>query len=141
MGIYDNEKQMWFGTEERMGWIECPLSGADVSPIGWNAEATMLNGGGFALNSWASHKRFAFGWGESATLGLASTIHSYADGSYGRGLLYFLDPMWYEVNVLPKHWADPSMALNAEAPTLIYDNEPTSTPTSSNTNGLPVQTA
>mgnify|MGYP003417739565 len=141
MGIYDNEKRMWFGTEERMGWIETPLSGADVSPAGWSADATMLNGGGFALNSWASHKRFSFGWGESATRQLASTLHSYADGSFGRGLLYFLDPMWYEINVLPKHWADPSMALNAEAPPLIYDVDPSSTPTSPNSNNLPVQTA
>ena len=43
--------RMWFGTEDKMQWIDCPLQGADVSPLGWSAEGTLLNGGGYATLS------------------------------------------------------------------------------------------
>ena len=33
--------KMWFGTEYKMQWIDCPLQGADVSPMGWSAEGTL----------------------------------------------------------------------------------------------------
>lgn len=128
---------MWFGTEHLMQWIETPQTGADSSPTGWSTDATMINGGGFAVNSWGSHKRYGYGWGDTASRELASLIHAYANGTYGRGLIYFLDPMYYETNVLPRHWADPSMALEDEAPPLIYDHQPTGSPVASGPNMLP----
>lgn len=128
---------MWFGTEQNMRWIETPDTGADSSPHGWSTDATMINGGGFALNSWASHKRYSYGWGDTASRELASVIHGFANGTYGRGLIYFLDPMFYETNLLPRHWADPSMALGDEAPPLLYDHEPTGSPVASGPNNLP----
>lgn len=139
--LFFNRDLMWFGTEERMGWIETPQTGADVSSVGFSASATNLQGGGYVRNSWDSHKVHGFSWGESAPLSLASLIQSYRDGSYGRGLIWFHDPMYYQVNILPKRVADPSMALNYEAAPLIRDLWPRSTPTATNVNQLPVQTA
>lgn len=138
--IFFNRDRMWFGTEERMGWIETPQTGAEVSPVGFGASATNLNGGGYVRNSWDSHKVHQFSWGEGASLPLASMLHAYRNGTYGRGLIYFHDPMYYGANILPRRWADPSMALNYEATPLIPDVWPRSTPTGDNSNDLPVNT-
>lgn len=141
MGDYYNRDQMWFGTEGNMGWIETPQTGADVSPTGFSVDTTNLLGGGYVRNSWGSHKVHNFSWGNSATPALASLIQSYRDGSYGRGLIWFHDPMYYQINILEARVADPSMALNYEAPPLIRDLWPRSTPTASNPNLLPALTA
>lgn len=141
MGDFFNREKMWFGTERKMGWIETPMTGADVSPIGFGTSTTGLNGFGYVRNSWDSHKNYQFGWGESADLGLASKIHAYRNGTYGRGLIYFHDPMYYGTNILPRRLADPSMAINHEAEPLIQGLWPRSTPTPNNTNDLPVETA
>lgn len=124
MGLFNNRENMWIGTRDeqtgasRMFWVETPNTGADVSHQGQSAEATLLNGGGYARESWDSHKRFQFSWGESASPRLASQIQGLRNGSYGRGLIYFVDPMQYGLNVLPSRWADPSMAINYEAPSI-----------------------
>lgn len=141
MSDFFNREQMWFGTEESMRWIETPQTGADVSPLGFGTSATSLNGGGYVRNSWDSHKVHNFSWGESASPSLASLIHAYRNGSYGRGLIYFHDPMYYQTNILPRRVADPSMAVNYEAAPLIRDLWPRATPTGANANNLPVQTA
>lgn len=140
--VFQNTDRMWFGTRERMQWIDTPNSGANVSPSGVLAEADLINGGAFVRNSVDSHKNYSFTWGDSADRRLASILRAYANGSYGRGLMYFLDPMYYETNLLPQRWADPSMSLDTEAPDLtggLY--LPTSAATSPNQNGLPVRSA
>lgn len=140
MAVFENPSTMWFGTERKMQWIEMPQTGADASPLGASATSTLINGGGWTRNSWASHKQYEFSWGDSATRELANTIHAYANGTYGRGLIYFIDPMFAEINILPKWWADPSMALNYEAPSLVRGVQPTSIATDANTNDYPVDT-
>lgn len=139
--VYDNIKQMWFGTREKMGWIELPQTGADVSPARRTSGETLIVGGAFQRNSFDAHKTYQFVWPDSSSRQLASTLQGYANGTYGRGLLYFLDPMYYETNLLPRRIADPSMALDYEAPSLVSGVLPRSTPTPANSNNLPVQTA
>lgn len=132
----------WFGTEEKMGWFTTPLQGADSSPSSWSVDGTLLNGGGWALNSWGSHKRYTYEWPQSSSPEVAQKMKSYRDGTYGRGLLYFLEPSIYRTNVLPAHWADPSMSIDSEAPSLVYGSKPLAVPTSSsNTLDLPVISA
>lgn len=141
MSLYNNPSRMWFGTEQKMVWIETPQTGADVSSLGMNAEETLLGGGGYARNSWDSHKVFQFSWGDSATLGMVSLLQAYRNGSYGRGFLYFHDPMHYATNLLPKRWADPSMAVNTEAEPLIPDVWPTALPVVATSNNYPINAA
>lgn len=138
MSLHNNPERMWFGTEQKMGWIETPNTGADVSSLGMTAEDNLLGGGGYVRNSWDSHKVFQFSWGESASPQMASLLQSYRNGSYGRGLLYFHDPMHYHTNLLPKRWADPSMAVNFEAEPLIPDVWPTAVPVTSTANNYPI---
>ncbi|AWY06379.1 hypothetical protein SEA_TANDEM_49 [Microbacterium phage Tandem] len=141
MGLYENVERMWFGTEQRMGWIETPQTGADVSSLGQSANAVLQNGGGTVRNSWDSHKVYQFSWGTGATPSMVSLLQAYRNGSYGRGLLYFHDPMFYATNLLPKRWADPSMAVNFEAEPLVPDANPTAVPVVSTANNYPVSAA
>lgn len=143
MDLYDNNRveRMWFGTEQKMGWIETPQTGADVSSVGSTSEAVGQNGGGVVRNSWDSHKVYQFSWGNSTTLSMVALLQAYRNGSYGRGLLYFHDPMFYGTNLLPKRWADPSMAVNFEGEPLIPDVWPTGIPVVSSSSNYPVVAA
>lgn len=133
---------LWFGTEERMGWFQTPLAGADVSPSGLSVDGTLINGGGYVYSSVGSHKRYTYEWSGSSAREVAQKMKSYADGSYGRGLIYFIDPLTYDTNVLPARLADPSMALGYEGGTLVYGIDPTEVPaTSATPMELPVTAA
>lgn len=125
-----------------MGWFSAPNSGADSSPTGWSADGTLLNGGGWALNSWDSHKRYTYEWPPSSSPETAQVMKSYRDGTYGRGLLYFIEPAVYKTNVLPARWASPQMAVGDEAPPLVPNTTPTGIVTSGAAlMGLPVTSA
>lgn len=132
----------WFGTEEKMQWFATPLQGADSSPTSWGVDGTLLNGGGYGFHAWGSHKRYTYEWPQSSSPETAQKMRSYRDGTYGRGLLYFIEPTIFEKNILPASWAAPSMAIDSEAATLVYNVEPSGTVTSgSAVNDLPVETA
>lgn len=138
----DTRRCFLFGTEERLIMFATPLKGADSSPSAWGVDGTLLNGGGYGFNSFGSHKRYSYEWPQSSSPETAQMMKSYRDGTYGRGLLYFLEPGIYKTNVLPAAWADPSMAINNEAPSLVYNVDPISIPTSGGANlGLPVVSA
>lgn len=138
----DRRKCFWFGTEERAGWFATPLQGADSSPSAWGVDGTLLNGGGYAFNSFGSHKRYTYEWPQSSSPETAQMMKSYRDGTYGRGLLYFLEPGIYRTNILPARWADPSMSLDNEAPSLVYGVDPIAVSTSGGgTLDIPVTSA
>lgn len=147
MSLFNNRENMWIGTRDeqtgasRMFWVETPHSGADVSHQGHSAEATLLNGGGYVRESWDSHKRFQFSWGESASPQLVGRIQALRNGSYGRGLIYFVDPMQYGLNVLPSRWADPSMAINYEAPGIAPNIDTTGVVATQTALDLPARSA
>lgn len=125
-----------------MRWMPTPNRGASTGGSGWAAEGTLLNGGGFQLNSFGSHRQYVFEWPGSSSARVAQTMKSFADGSFGRGLIYFLDPLIYKTNIFPAMWADPSMGVGQEGATLVYGIEPTALPTSGREkNELPVRSA
>lgn len=132
---------LWFGTRERAEWFPTPLSGADVSPDGWSADGTLLNGGGFALNSFGSHKTYSFEWKGTSARETAQKMQSFASGSYGRGLIYFQDPLTYKTNVLPAQWADPSLAEGYEGVSLVYGVEPIIEPQGRDRRNFPTRAA
>lgn len=132
----------WFGTEKRAQFIPTPNSGADESPSGWDSGGTLLNGGGFQLNSFGSHKEYVFEWPSSSSRQMAQLMRDYKNGSYGRGLIYFHDPLTFDTNVLPAMWADPSIGIGLEGSSLIYGLDPVSVPTTNrDINDLPVASA
>ena len=140
---YADRNRLWFGCSAgNMRWMPTPLSGAEMSPEGWETGGTLLNGGGYQQNSFGSHKTYTFEWPESSSREAASLMKAYADGTYGRGLIYFVDPLLYDQNILPAQWADPSMVLDYEGVSHVYGEVPTGTPTTNpKPNHLPVTSA
>lgn len=123
MPFFDPRK-MWFGTVDRMRWINAPLRGANMNPVGWRNGGALLNGGGFENYSFGTHKTYTFEWGGGSAVTMAQMMKSYRDGSFGRGPIYFLDPLTYNKNVLPARWAAPSMACGYEGASHVYSIEP-----------------
>lgn len=122
---YNNRDSFWFGTEQRMKWFRGPLKGGESNSEAWLSSGVLLNGGGWSFGSRGSHKNYRFEWGTATPIKYAQEMKSYFDGSYGRGLIYFIDPLIYEKNILPARWADPGMALDYEGGRLVYGVEPT----------------
>ena len=133
--------RMWFGTEGKMQWIDCPLQGADVSPMGWSAEGTLLNGGGYAKHSWASHRNYVFEWRQSSARRMAQIMHNYRDGVYGRGLIHFVDPLTMDFNILPKQWAYPALMAGEANNPFLRGTALSTVATPTNTFNLPIQGA
>ena len=111
--------KMWFGTRERMRWIDTPLSGADTSPQVRTAGGTLLNGGGWQKSSPGSHRTYNYSWRNSSTRQTAQIMQSYRDGDYGTGLIYFVDPLTYDTNILPKGVASPHLSTSGGYPSLV----------------------
>lgn len=136
-------KNFWLDVEGGWkGWIRTPNRGADSSPTGWAVDGTLLNGGGYALNSFGSHKRYTYAWPDSSPRQEAQFMKSLADGTYGRGLIHFIEPTLYDQNILPARVADPSMAVDDEGASLVYGYDPSGVATSGwETNLLPLTSA
>ena len=115
---------MWFGTQDYALWIQTPQRGADVSANAWGESGAYLNGGAFAFNSFNSHKTYNFSWRTTSSRSEAQTMMSFFSGSFGRGKLYFLDPLTMETNVLPARWADPSITCDFEGESLVPGLDP-----------------
>lgn len=109
----------WFGTEDRMLWVPAPRSDADMSSTAWGVDDTLLGGGGFARHSWGSHKEYVFEWGASSSRQAAQLMKSFRDGTYGRGLVYFVNPNDYDQNIFPARHADPSIAVGEDGNSLV----------------------
>lgn len=139
---YSRRNSFWFGTEERMGWFPTPNRGAATGATGWESGGSLLNGGGWQQGSFGSARNYIFEWPGSSSRQVSQLMKSYADGSYGRGLIYFLDPLIYDQNILPAMWADPSMGIGYEGASLVYGLTPTASPTTSpEVNDLPMYSA
>lgn len=142
MVVARSNRRMWFGTKEFSTWIPCPLSGADGSPTGWGESGTYLNGGGFAMTSRSSHKRYVYEWKPTSNREDAQLMKSFYDGSFGRGKIYFIEPGIMNTNILPARWADPSITVDFEGPSLVPGVDPSAVPTSNfQKNRLPAYSA
>lgn len=140
--IYANEEYLWFGTEEKMGWIDSPLRQPDESPTGWTNEQALLSGGAFIRGSFGSHKKYDFTWSDATSLETVQLVMSYANGTYGRGPIYFLDPFTYETNCLPAHVAAPGLATEYDSRPLLKNTHPSAVASNvSVASGLPVTSA
>ena len=119
-------KTMYFGSRERMAWVPCPKIDVDLSKTGWSTSGKYLNGGSYVRRSATGAKSYTFSW----NLASAEDIHKvldYADGVYGSGPFYFLEPFAQDTNLFPQYWASPRLAT-LDAPSLIRDKRPTLSP-------------
>lgn len=133
--------QTWFGTKDSMRWIPTPNRGADFTSQSWGEGGSLLDGGGYSQHAFGSHGFYIFEWPSSSSPRVAQLMKSYRDGTYGRGLLYFVDPTMYNMNLFPPYWADPSMTVDG-IPSLVTGVTPTRLATSNpGANDLPINAA
>lgn len=105
--------QVYFGNNTYQTWIDAPQSGMKASSAGYVNSQVALNGRAFVKRSKASHREFSASW--VGSLNSASNnlqvIKDFADGVYGDGPFFWLDPYATETNLMPPHWAAPGLAV------------------------------
>lgn len=103
---------VYFGTKERMTWLRAPDANYDGSRVGWDGNVTQyLNGGVNVRRSTLAHRTFNLAWNTMSRAEIRA-IMDYAEGVYGDGAIYYLDPFAMDTNLLPQHWAVPALALD-----------------------------
>lgn len=122
--------QVYFGNATKQLWIKSPNSGMQASEQGWTAETPLLNGRTFIKRSKAGHRRFSPSWVGPMNAPILSdslnVIKDFADGLYGNGPYYWVDPYAAKMNVLPPHWAAP-MLTEKDWPNIASGLTPTFT--------------
>lgn len=107
-----NSNRVYFGTRERMTWLRAPDANYDGSRVGWDGNITQyLNGGVRVIRSTLAHRTYNLSWNMMSRDEIRA-IMDYADGVYGSGAIYYLDPFAMDKNLLPQHWAVPTLALD-----------------------------
>lgn len=103
---------VYFGTKDKQSWIKAPKTGMKANNAGWSSKTQLLNGRAAVRRSVASHREFNAEWLGDLNSGNQQSlqeIKNYADGLYGDGPYYFIDPYAANQNVLPPHWAAPML--------------------------------
>jgi hypothetical protein len=134
-----SDLNFWFGTRDYMQWVPCPNVDSDMSKIGWQAQAQYLNGGARIRKSSTAHKEYNLSWGLQSRDNLR-LVGDYADGIYGDGLIFFIDPFAADKNVLPQYWAAPMLAAD-DGPILHGTTAPNTIATDVNFYGYPTKSA
>lgn len=130
---------MWFGTRLHMQEITDPQIDPDYSSVGWGETTQYLNGGLGVSSSVAAHQEFFLSWGLMSRADVRK-ITDYSDGVYGTGLIYWVDPVAADMNVLPQQWASPSIGAYDGVP-LAGDVRPTASTNPVLTQGYPGELA
>jgi len=107
------DRKVYFGNGQKQVWINAPRTGLQSPATGFTSEQQLLSGRTFIRRSYGSHRRFNPSWiGSMNEEGLENslyTIKDFADGLYGKGPYYWVDPFASDQNILPPHWAAPSL--------------------------------
>lgn len=114
--------KMYMGTRHRAAWVPAPAPGGNWGEIGFSTRQQYLNGGTYLRRSKAAHKEYELSWNPTARADLRP-ITDMASGLWGDGLIYFLDPMAIDQNLLPQFMASPMLAAYDGLP-LLDDDAP-----------------
>lgn len=128
---------MYMGTRYRADWVPAPATGGSFSEVGYNAKQQYLNGGAAVRRSRATHREYELAWNPTKRADLRQ-ITDIASGLWGSGLIYFLDPMAIDQNLLPQFMAAPILAGTDGLPA-VGEDAPTLSATPITSLGYPVQ--
>lgn len=138
-----HNRMMYFGTRGHMQWVPACAVNPDFSKVGWSTQMQYLNGGAGVRSSSGSHKEYQMSWNSHSRDSLRP-ISDYADGMYdsvaGVNLIYFLDPVAMDKNILPYMWSVPSQNIS-DGTTLTPGQDPTVVTTPTNSLGYPARSA
>lgn len=108
------ERKVYFGNGTKQTWIPAPQSGLVMASMGFLSQNVLLSGRGSVKRSKASHRSFQSSWiGSLNSDTIENSLHTvkdFADGIYGDGPFYWLDPYATSTNLLPPHWAAPMLS-------------------------------
>lgn len=107
------DRKVYFGNDQKQVWINAPRTGLNASSQSYYNESQLLNGRVHINRSRGSHRRFRANWlgslNASELENSLQTVKDFADGVYGDGPFYWLDPYATGMNILPPHWAAPAL--------------------------------
>jgi len=131
--------QVYFGTKEHMQWVPAPAVNMGAGKSGYAGRADFLNGGVDIRRSKGAAKTYNMAWNLQHREDIQPVL-DYADGMYGDGPIYFLDPFGADRNALPAAWAAPY--INAyDGPVVVGDTRPSVLNTGSSFMGFPIESA
>lgn len=133
---------VYFGNKDKQLWIKAPKTGLKANNTGKIVQNDYLSGRSSVKRSRASKRDYNPSWlgyqnSEDGTS--IYVLKDFADGLYGDGPFYFLDPYAVDQNVLPPHWAAP-MLTERDWPSLSSDFSASFT-AESVTNNYPIRYA
>lgn len=136
---------MYMGTQGFEQWVPACAISPDFSRKNLAQTGQFLSGGSWVIASKYGARAYQMTWGPSFTRDQMRAITDYAEGLFdtqdGINLIYFLDPMTTDKNVLPPNFAAPGLT-GEDAPGLFGpDNTPSIQQTASNSFGYPARTA
>jgi hypothetical protein len=103
---------VYFGNKDKQLWIKAPKTGLKANNSGKIVQNDYLSGRSSIKRSQASKRTYDPSWlgyqnSEDGTS--IYVLKDFADGLYGQGPFYFLDPYAIDQNILPPHWAAPML--------------------------------
>lgn len=131
-------RNVWFGTKDYMQWIPAPAVDVQAGKQGYAGAASFLGGGAWVRRSKTAAKRYAMSWNMKGR-DEVRPILDYADGIYGNGFMYYMDPFAMDKNVFPSYVAAPYMNYY-DGPFIVDGTRPTLV-NSVTANGYPVESA
>lgn len=135
-------RKVYFGNAQSQCWIPAPLTGLTMESTGFVVENQLLSGRMHVKRSGANHRSFSASWNGSlnaeAKEDSLHTIKDFADGIYGPGPFYWLDPYAVDTNLLPPHWASPMLSIG-DWPSISSAGEQSLVATANNTRSYPYE--
>lgn len=128
---------IWFGVRGNMRWVNAPAPVSDGGKKGWASSTQLLNGKKYVRRSVASHKEYSLEWSLGRREDL-QPILDYADGLYGLGKIFWVDPFAADRNMFPTDWASPFQGALGGTVLDGGNVRPTTTPTTPNVLNYPV---
>lgn len=135
-------RKVYFGNSTKQTWIPAPQSGLSAGTSSFISQAQLLSGRQSVRRSKASSRSFGTSWvGPMNAANIEDSIYTvkdFADGLYGEGPFYWLDPYAIDTNLLPPHWAAP-MLSGDDWPAITSIATVTKTTTPANNYNYPYQ--
>src|SRR5690606_9592986 len=108
-------RKMWLATRQFARWVKVHSPGSGYDNLGYSERLDYLNGGVGMRGSLASHGERTLVWNR-VTAEEAREIADFADGMYGNGPYYLIEPVSATQNVLDKQWAPTALTGQAGLP-------------------------
>nr|DAW17422.1 MAG TPA: hypothetical protein [Caudoviricetes sp.] len=117
---------VYFGNATKQTWIKAPRTGMTGSSANWSAQGVLLSGKAYVKRSTASHRRFDMSWlgpkNDSDSEKALQTIKNFADGVYGPGPFFWVDPFAIDQNLFSPAWATSFLSVNSDWETIFSDS-------------------